>query len=609
MRDQQLVTLTGVGGVGKTRMALEVGAELAGEFPDGAWMVELAAVGDPGSIPAAIATVLGITPQGDTSLITTVAAALAGKRLLLVIDNCEHLLRAAGSAIEAIVGRSGHIRVLATSREPLGVDAEAVLGVSPLEVAGGTESDAVTLFMDRARAVRRDFGLGDPDTAAAVTEICTTLDGLPLGIELAAARMAAMSAIEVRDRLADRFRLLQGSMPGPERQHTLRHTVGWSYDLLTDDERELLRATSVFAGGFELASIHAVATCSDVIDVLRHLDSLVRKSLVVADHTTTHTRYSLFETIRQFAEDRLEAAGELTATRDRHAAYFAGQASDRFDRWNGPGWRDAVDWVDAEFGNLRAAFRWSSARGEVAVATDIAAHAALMGFSVQLFETLAWAEELLPAASAADVSRLPRLFTGAGLACFAGRAEAARANAHRAVELEVDARYDPCEPGYAMFIEALCQVYCGDLERYIELTGEVVESSSFHHVPELAELGDRLTSRLGATKAGELIAVGTGLDLDAAAVYARGQIDAARRDPRPGPRGARPGGLSRREIDVLRLLAAGRTSGEIATELFISSRTAEHHIQNIYTKIGVSNRAAATRWAMAHRVVDDVPHG
>ena len=760
VRNRPLVTLTGVGGVGKTRMALEIGAELAGDFPDGAWLVELAAVGDPGSIPAAIATVLGITPQGGTPLITTIAAALAGKRLLLIIDNCEHVLGAAGSAVETIVGRSGHGRVLATSREPLGLDAEAVLRVSPLAVAGGTESDAVTLFADRARAVRRDFGLGDPDTAAAVTEICTTLDGLPLGIELAAARMAAMSAIEVRNRLADRFRLLQGPALGPERQQTLRHAVAWSYDLLTDDERELLRAASVFAGGFELASMHAVAPHGDAVDVLGHLDSLVRKSLVVADHTSTHTRYSLFETIRQFAEDRLEAAGELAATRDRHAAHFAGAASARWDRWNGPGWRDAVDWVDGEIGNLRAAFRWSSDRGEVAVATDIAAHSALMGFSVQLFETLAWAEELIPAAAAADVSRLPRLFTGAGYACFAGRAEAGRANAHRAVELEGDARYDPCESGYAMFIEALCQVYCGDLDRYIELTGEVVrrygsdrgyglasyvdglqsagrieealalteesvaaarrlgnpywvayalwiagmafsrtnarralaawdegiayvhehrihffegfiardaarlntsdgepdvalglfaeaiaafhragnvpqliitlasvpalferldrvepaatllgamtrEASSFHHVPELAELRDRLTSRLGATKAEELVAAGAGLDLDAAAGYARGQIDAARRDPRPRPRGARPGGLSRREIDVLRLVAAGRTSGEIATELFISARTAEHHIQNIYTKIGVPNRAAATRWAVAHRVVDD----
>ena len=718
VRDRQLVTLTGVGGVGKTRMAFEVGAELAGEFPDGVWLVELAAVSDPESIPAAIATVLGITPQGDTPLITTVAATLAAKRLLLVVDNCEHVLKAARSAIETIVGRSGNVRVLATSREALGVDGETVLDVSPLAIAGGAESDAVTLFVDRARAVRRDFALGDPDTAAAVTAICSTLDGLPLGIELAAARMAAMSAVEVRDRLADRFRLLPASTPGPDRQHTLQHAVAWSYDLLTDEERKLLRATSVFAGGFELASIHAVAPCGDVVDVLRHLDSLVRKSLVVADHTTARTRYTLFETIRQFAQDRLEAAGELVATRDRHAAHFAGEASARWDRWNGPGWRDAVDWVDAEFGNLRAAFRWSSGQGKLMVATDIAAHAALMGFSVQLFEALAWAEELIPAATAADVSRLPRLYTGAGYACFAGRAEAGRVNAQRAVELEGDARYDPCEPGYAMFVEALGQVYCGDLDRYVELTGEVVrrygddrgyglasyvdglqsagrleealalteesvaaarrlgnpywvayalwiagmafsrtntrralaaweegvafvhehhvhffegflardaarltrptasppspsgcspaidafhragnvpqliitlasvpalferldrlepaavllsamsrESSSFHHVPELAELADRLAARLGTCRAAELIEAGADLDLDAAAGYAREQIDVARRDPGPRPRSARPGSLSRREIDVLRLVAAGRTSGEIA---------------------------------------------
>ncbi len=763
-RERRLVTLTGVAGVGKTRAALEVGAELSAEFPDGVWVVELAAVGNPDSVPAAIATVLGITPQGDTPLVTTVARTLAGKRLLLIVDNCEHLLAAASSAIRTIVDRPGHVRVLATSREPLGVDAEEALRVTPLAIAGGAASDAVTLFVDRARTVRSDFGLGDPETAAAVTAICWTLDGLPLGIELAAARMAAMSAVEIRDRLADRFRLLSRSTPGPDRQHTLEHAVAWSYDLLTDEERELLRATSVFAGGFALASIHAVAPRGDAVDVLRHLDSLVRKSLVVADHTTASTRYALFETIRQFAHDRLEAAGELLATRDRHAAHFAAAAGARWERWNGPGWRDAVDWVEAEFGNLRAAFRWSSARGEVAVATDIAAHAALMGFSVQLFEALAWAEELIPAATAADVARLPRLCTGAGYACFAGRAEAGRVNAHRAVELEDNARYDPCEPGYAVFVEALCQVYCGDLDRYVELTGEVVrrygadrgyglasyvdglqsagrleealalideavgaarrlgnpywvayalwiagmalsrtdarralaaweqgvafvhehrvqffegflardaarlhttdgdpdvalglfaaaidafhragnvpqliitlasvpalferldqvepaavltsamsrEPSSLHHVPDLAELVDRLAARLGATRMAEFTTAGADLDLDAAARYAREQIDLARRDPRPRPGSARPGSLSRREIDVLRLVAAGRTAGEIAAELFISRRTAEHHVQHIYTKIGVSNRAAATRWAVTHRVVDGVLEG
>ena len=304
VRSQRLVTLTGVGGVGKTRLAIEVGAELAGEFDDGVWIVELAGVGDPGAVPAALATVLGITPQSDVPLIDTVADTVAGRRMLLVVDNCEHLRGSVAAAIEAILGRAGHTKVLATSREAVGVPGESVTTVSPLATEGGVTSDAVTLFVERARSARHDFELQDPQTAAAVTEICETVDGLPLGIELAAARMAAMSAIEVRDRLADRFRLLQRGAPGPERQLTLRHAVEWSYDLLTDDERSLLRTASVFAGGFDLSSICAVVDDADEIDVLRHLDSLVRKSLVVADHSAATTRYALYETIRQFAEDQ-----------------------------------------------------------------------------------------------------------------------------------------------------------------------------------------------------------------------------------------------------------------------------------------------------------------
>jgi predicted ATPase/class 3 adenylate cyclase/DNA-binding CsgD family transcriptional regulator len=757
VRSHRLVTLTGVGGVGKTRLAIEVGAELAGEFDDGVWIVELAGVGDPGAVPAALATVLGITPQGDVPLIDTVADTVAGQRMLLVVDNCEHLRDPVATAIEVILGRTGHTKVLATSREAVGIPGESVTTVSPLATDGGVTSDAVTLFVERARSARHDFELQDPQTAVAVTEICETVDGLPLGIELAAARMAAMSAIEVRDRLADRFRLLERGAPGPERQHTLRHAVEWSYDLLTEDERALLRTASVFAGGFDLASICALVADADEIDVLRHLDSLVRKSLVVANHSATTTRYGLYETIRQFAEDRLADAGERERARDVHAAEFGRRAVAEWERWNGAGWRDAVDWVELELGNLRAGFRWSAARGQMEVATDIAAHAALMGFSVQLFETLAWAEELLDAASTADVPRLPRLYAAAGYACFAGRPDAARRNAHRATELEADGRYDPCEPGYSTFIEALGHVYCGDLDRYLELTGEVAErygaergyglssyvdglqsagrvaealaltqqsvaaarelgnpywiayalwiagmafsrsdsrralaawdegvafvrehrvhffegflardaarlhtsdgepeaalvlfgdaiasfhragnvpqlvitlasvpalferlerfeaaatllgamsrhESSFHHVPELADLEGRLAAKLEAKRAKELVAEGAAFDLAAAAVYARQQIDAARRDPRPRVRDERPGGLSRRELEVLRLLAGGRTSGEIANELFISTRTAEHHIQNIYTKIGVSNRSLATRWAVTHHV-------
>ena len=211
VRSNRLVTLSGVGGVGKTRLALEVGAEMADEFPDGVWLVELAPVGDPSSVPAAIATALGITPQGDVKLIDTLADAVAGRRLLLLVDNCEHVLDAASAAIKQILGRSGNAKVVATSREYLWVAGETLLTVSPLTLDGGLASDAVKLFVERASAARPGFELYDTQNAAAVAEICEALDGLPLGIELAAARMASMSAVEVRDRLDDRFRLLKGS--------------------------------------------------------------------------------------------------------------------------------------------------------------------------------------------------------------------------------------------------------------------------------------------------------------------------------------------------------------------------------------------------------------
>ena len=349
VRSNRLVTLGGAGGVGKTRLALEVAAGLAAEFPDGVWVVELATVGDASSVTAIIATTLGILPRGDEDLVGTVADVLSNRRALVVIDNCEHVLPAVAAAIGVILARSGSVRILATSREYLWIPDETLVEVPPLGLDGGVASDAVQLFVERARAVRSMFGLHDPQTAAAVTEICETLDGLPLGIELAAARMAAMSPIEVRDRLGARFRLLKGQRSQPERQQTLFRAVGWSYDLLDVDEQRLLRNSSVFSGGFDLVSIAAVVGADDV-DALGQLDSLVGQSMIVADHSARHTRYRLYETIRQFAEDRLTESAGLEVMRDRHAAYFATTAAARWERWNGPGWRDAVDWVDAEFG-------------------------------------------------------------------------------------------------------------------------------------------------------------------------------------------------------------------------------------------------------------------
>ncbi len=507
------MTLSGVGGVGKTRLALAAAASLADEFPDGVWLVELAPVGDPRAVPDAIAQALGITPQGDTPVIDAVAESVAGRRLLIVIDNCEHVLSAAVAAIARVIARSDQPRFAATSRERLVLAGEVVVSVEPLALAGGVTSDAVTLFVERAGTVRPGFGIFDEQTAAAVVEICETLDGLPLGIELAAARMAAMSAAEVRDRLTDRFRLLTGPEHGPDRQSTLRSTVAWSYDLLDDTERALLRTASVFAGGFELRSLRVVARSDDDVEVLRLLDSLVRKSLVVAHHGAARTRYSMFETIRTYAHEKLSEAGEGDSARDRHAAHFANEAAARWEVWNGPGWHDQVGWVQVELANLRSGLRWSVDRGQVTVATDLAAHAALMGFSVELFETIGWAEGLLEQATHADVRRLPRLYAAAGYACFVGRAAAATTHAHRATELETQPDYESCEPGYARFIEALGQVYNGNLDRYIELTRDVAALPGTSRAYGIAAYVDGLQSAGRVDEALELT--------DAAVVAAR----------------------------------------------------------------------------------------
>ena len=294
---------------------------------------------DPDSVPAAIATVLGITPQGDTPLVETVAETLAGRQLLLVVDNCEHVLAAAA------VDDHDDPRPVGPGADRRHVARGARRRRRVARSRSRPSRATVAWPPTRSRCSSTGRGPCGPtsgstirQTADAVTEICETVDGLPLGIELAAARMAAMSAVEVRDRLADRFRLLQGAAPGPERQLTLRHAVEWSYDLLTDDERALLRTTAVFAGGFDLAGLGAVVDDADDVDVLRHLDSLVRKSLVVADHTAPRTRYTLFETIRQFAEDRLAEHGGLEDARDRHAALLRARGGRRAGRTGrGPG--------------------------------------------------------------------------------------------------------------------------------------------------------------------------------------------------------------------------------------------------------------------------------
>ncbi|MDT5367361.1 MAG: hypothetical protein QOC62_1792 [Mycobacterium sp.] len=427
VKAHRLVTLTGVGGVGKTRLAVEVAARLADEFPDGVWFFELAAVTDPAAVPDAVAAVLGITQQPGKTVSESVAAALEGRSRLLVFDNCEHVVDSVADLVEAILAASATVTILATSREGLGVNDEQLWRVPSLDVNSGTESAAVNLFVDRAQSVVSDFSLAQPGEADAVVEICRRLDGIPLAIELAASRMASMTATDVRDRLDQRFRLLVGSRRGMPRHHTLRHAVQWSYDLLDDAEKVLLDRCSVFASGFDLESACAVAGFDDPDDyaILDLLDALVRKSLLLADRSSGHARFSMLETIRQFAEEQLVASGAATEARTAHARYFAGREADIMSLWDSPRQRDAYDWFTIELANLRTAFRWAADHGDLDVAAPIATYLGLLGLWVQTYEPIAWAEELIEPARAVDHPRLAALYVIASLCYATGRIEAA----------------------------------------------------------------------------------------------------------------------------------------------------------------------------------------
>jgi predicted ATPase/class 3 adenylate cyclase len=425
MKAHRLVTLTGVGGVGKTRLALEVAGRLVDEFPDGVWFFELAAVTDPAAVPDAVAAVLGITQQPGKSLSESVAAALEGRVRLLVFDNCEHVLEAAADLVEAILAQSKTVKILVTSREGLGVADEQLWPVPSLDVGAGIDSAAVNLFVERAHSVAPRFSMATTDEAEAVIEICRRLDGIPLAIELASSRMASMTANEVRDRLDQRFRLLVGSRRGLERHHTLRHAVAWSYDLLDDAEKVLLDRCSVFAGGFDLESACAVAGSDDDFATLDLLDALVRKSLLVADRSSGRTRFSMLETIRQFAEDKLVARGEASEIRAAHSRYFAGRETAVLALWDSPHQREAYDWFTVELANLRTAFRWAADHGDLDVAATIASYAGWLGTAVQTLEPIAWAEELIEPARAVDHPRLAFVYVMASLCYTTGRIEAA----------------------------------------------------------------------------------------------------------------------------------------------------------------------------------------
>jgi predicted ATPase/class 3 adenylate cyclase len=366
----RLVTLTGVGGTGKTRLSLQVAAELLDQFRDGVWFVELASISDPNLVAQAIFSCLGIPEKPGMTILQLLLDFLRAKTLLLVVDNCEHLIAACAELVETLLMNAPSLKILATSREPLSVSGEMIWHVPSLSLPDSkpvlamerlSQYEAVQLFIERALLVQPHFQITSGN-APAVAEICFRLDGIPLAIELAAARVKGLSVEQITARLDDRFHLLTGgSRTVLPRQQTLQATIDWSYMLLSDEESRLFQRLSVFAGGWTLEAAEQVCAGETLASarVLDLLLQLVDKSLVVAKTQGLDPRYYMLESIRKYAQEKLIETGESNLVRDRHLEYFRGLAEKAK-----PHFRDAqqLKWmkkIEIELDNVRAALTWS----------------------------------------------------------------------------------------------------------------------------------------------------------------------------------------------------------------------------------------------------------
>ena len=363
----RLLTLVGAGGLGKTRLSLQVGADVLDDFPDGVWFVELAPLADARLVPQAVASVLGVKEEAGHGIAEALLKHVEDRQLLLLLDNCEHLASACAALVKELLRVGPQLKVLASGREPLQVAGEKTYPLSSLRlpdpqqratVATLTQSAAARLFVDRAMAAQPTFRVTEAN-ATAIADICCRLDGIPLALELAAARTRSLSVETMAARLSDRFRLLTGGdRTALPRQQTLRACIDWSYDLLTDTERVLLRRLAVFAAGWTLAAAESVGAGGtvDASDILDLTDRLVQKSLVEFD--AEDGRYRLLETVRQYAQERLDQAGEGSLTRTRHLTFYVALAQKSFWKILGPEQRAWMSRLDLERENLLAAHAW-----------------------------------------------------------------------------------------------------------------------------------------------------------------------------------------------------------------------------------------------------------
>ncbi len=453
----RLLTLLGMGGLGKTRLSLQIAADLMENFPDGVWFVDLAPIRDPALVPSVAAQVLAVRDEPGRPLVETLAAHVKDRKLLVVLDNCEHLVAACAHLANALLRSAPDVRILATSREALHIPGEQTYPVLPLAVPGRKaapqdllRSEAVQLFVERARLQVPNFEVTARE-APALAELCARLDGIPLALELAAARLRSLSVAEINVRLNDRFKLLTGgSRVALERQQTLHALVAWSYDLLNESEKVLLDRLSVFVGGFDLAAAEAVCGAAPLAgdDVLDLVTSLVEKSLVMVERLDDGSRYGMLETIREFARghlagqdesgsrygmlgtiqefarERLVVRGDLAASSARHCDYYLGIAKKARLMLQGPEQAEWTRRMEAELDNLRAAIALALAGGVdpvIAVKFEVALmlFRTLRGYATEGRKNLR-AAFALPELKEPTVARAHALYVGGVLAMNQG---------------------------------------------------------------------------------------------------------------------------------------------------------------------------------------------
>jgi predicted ATPase/DNA-binding CsgD family transcriptional regulator len=554
----RLVTLIGVGGCGKTRLALQVATARAHEtawqelYPDGLWFAELASISDPEFIPRQMALLFGVYEDEGHPLLTTLAASLHSKRLLLILDNCEHLIKACAQVAAQLLQLCPQVRILATSREALGLTGEIIMRVPSLSLPKADDihsiealqqSEAVQLFVIRARDVQATLQI-TPANAPAIGRICQRLDGIPLAIELAAARVQGLAVEQIANRLQDRFRLLtRGSRTALPRHQTLQAAIDWSYDLLNEAEQALLRRLSVFVGGWSLEAAEAVCSSTeagDAFDVLALQMSLVEKSLVVTEAQEETTRYRLLETIRDYAFKKLSEAGEVTQWRGRHLAFFTQLTEEGENQIHSAGQEIWFNQTSLEYDNYRAALEWATESG--AMITGLRLAIVLHPFW-RLYdherEAAAWLTNLLACATPEEIATVAQLVADAGLL-----------SAIEEIQSRTPDQKHHAEPSPAV---------------RAHLEEKVARARAEDHEPAVEE----------ATLLAKVEGIGR-------------QI---------------PPLLTARELDVLRLLADGLKDMQIAERLVISPRTVHAHLNAIYQKLGVTSRSAATRYAVEKGIV------